>query len=151
MELKKLALISALCVFTFAQAEARPRHRQHHTVAPECHFLMPCEGISFITKHAQRAYHAIASLGPKPHAWCGWYMRSRKGVSDPKYNLARNWAHYGSNAGGPGVGVIVVWPHHVGEIVGKSDNGQWIVHSGNDGRRVRERPRSLAGVIAFRI
>ena len=65
------------------------------------------------------------------------------------YNLARSWAHYGSNAGGPTVGAIVVWRHHVGKIVGH-ENGQWIVQSGNDGHAVRTRPRSLAGAIAFR-
>jgi hypothetical protein len=67
----------------------------------------------------------------------------------PQYNLARSWAHYGTNAGGPSVGTIVVWSHHVGKIVGR-ENGQWIVESGNDGHAVRTRPRSLAGAIAFR-
>jgi hypothetical protein len=86
----------------------------------------------------------------RPGAWCGWYMRSQVGADPgPNYNLARSWAHYGSNAGGPSVGAIVVWRHHVGKIVGQ-ENGQWIVQSGNDGHAVRTRPRSLAGAIAFR-
>jgi hypothetical protein len=77
-------------------------------------------------------------------------MRSQVGADPgPQYNLARSWAHYGSNAGGPSVGTIVVWRHHVGKIVG-NENGQWIVESGNDGHAVRTRPRSLAGAIAFR-
>jgi hypothetical protein len=77
-------------------------------------------------------------------------MRSQVGADPgPQYNLARSWAHYGSNAGGPSVGTIVVWSHHVGKIVGR-ENGQWIVESGNDGHAVRTRPRSLAGAIAFR-
>ncbi len=71
------------------------------------------------------------------------------GDPGPSYNLARSWAHYGSNAGGPRVGAIVVWSHHVGKIVGE-ENGHWIVQSGNDGHSVRTRPRSLAGAIAFR-
>jgi hypothetical protein len=71
------------------------------------------------------------------------------GDPGPQYNLARNWVHYGANAGGPAIGAIVVWPHHVGKIVGH-ENGQWIVQSGNDGRGVRTRPRSLSGAIAFR-
>jgi hypothetical protein len=52
-------------------------------------------------------------------AWCGWYMRHLVSA-DPgmKYNLARSWARYGSNAGGPQVRAIVVWRHHVGKIVG---------------------------------
>jgi hypothetical protein len=77
-------------------------------------------------------------------------MRGQVGSDPgPQYNLARAWAHYGSNAGGPVIGAIVVWTHHVGEIVGR-ENGQWIVRSGNDGHVVRTRPRSLAGAIAFR-
>jgi hypothetical protein len=77
-------------------------------------------------------------------------MRGQVGADPgPEYNLARSWAHYGSNAGGPSVGTIVVWRHHVGKIVGQ-ENGQWIVESGNDGHAVRTRPRSLAGAIAFR-
>jgi hypothetical protein len=86
----------------------------------------------------------------RPGAWCGWYMRGQVGSDPgPSYNLARSWAHYGSDAGGPTVGAIVVWRHHVGKIVGQ-DKGQWIVQSGNDGHAVRARPRSLAGAIAFR-
>jgi hypothetical protein len=91
-----------------------------------------------------------APLGGRPRAWCGWYMRQQVGGDPgPQYNLARSWAHYGSNAGGPTIGAIVVWRHHVGKIVGR-ENGQWIVQSGNDGHAVRIRPRSLAGAIAFR-
>ena len=91
-----------------------------------------------------------AHLGGRPRAWCGWYMRQQVGGDPgPQYNLARSWAHYGSNAGGPTVGAIVVWRHHVGKIVGR-ENGQWIVQSGNDGHAVRTRARSLAGAIAFR-
>jgi hypothetical protein len=53
------------------------------------------------------------------------------------------------NAGGPGIGVVV-WSHHVGIITGQTPDGQWIVHSGNDGGAVRTRARSLARAIAFR-
>jgi hypothetical protein len=91
-----------------------------------------------------------AHLGGRPRAWCGWYMRQLVGSDPgPQYNLARSWAHFGSNVGGPTIGAIVVWRHHVGKIVGR-ENGQWIVQSGNDGHAVRTRPRSLAGAIAFR-
>ena len=62
--------------------------------------------------------------------------------------LARNWASVGSKAQ-PGVGVVVVWRHHVGIITGRAGS-KWIVKSGNDGNAVRERPRSIAGAIAFR-
>jgi hypothetical protein len=99
-------------------------------------------------RYANSGHHH--ALGGRPAAWCGWYMRMQVGADPgPQYNLARSWAHYGANAGGPSVGTIVVWAHHVGKIVGQ-ENGQWIVESGNDGHAVRARPRSLAGAIAFR-
>lgn len=96
----------------------------------------------------QRRYAGVRT--GRPAAWCGWYMRSQVGQDPgPEFNRAVSWARYGVNAGGPSVGAIVVWRHHVGEIVGQ-ENGQWIVRSGNDGHAVRTRPRSLAGAIAFR-
>lgn len=82
--------------------------------------------------------------------WCGIYLGKYLGKTDRRLWIAREWAREGSNAGGPGIGVVVVWPHHVGIITGRSEDGQWIVHSGNDGGAVRTRPRSIAGVIAFR-
>ena len=46
-----------------------------------------------------------AHLGGRPRAWCGRYMRQQVGGDPgPQYNLARSWAHYGSNAGGPSIG-----------------------------------------------
>jgi hypothetical protein len=96
------------------------------------------------------AYSRTRVSGGRPRAWCGWYARSLVGSDPgPAYNLARNWAHWG-HASGPGVGVMVVWSHHVGMITGRSADGQWIVKSGNDGHGVRERPRSISGAIAFR-
>jgi hypothetical protein len=85
----------------------------------------------------------------RPSAWCGWQMRRLVGGDPgPQFNLARNWAHWGH--GGPaGVGAVVVWPHHVGKIVGQ-EGGMWVIESGNDGHRLRTRPRSIAGAIAFR-
>lgn len=82
--------------------------------------------------------------------WCGLWMMGATGKTDRGLALARNWAREGSNAGGPGIGVIAVWPHHVGRIDGQGPSGGWIVTSGNDGGRVRTRELSLAGVIAFR-
>ncbi len=98
--------------------------------------------------HHTRHYHHHAGGGGRPSAWCGWYMRQVLGVRDAAFNLARNWAHYGQPAS-PGVGVIVVWSHHVGRIVGGGP-GHWVVESGNDGHAVRRRERSIAGAIAFR-
>jgi hypothetical protein len=88
--------------------------------------------------------------GHRAHAWCGSYLSKYLGKPDRRLALARSWADEGMNAGGPGVGVVVVWRHHVGIITGQTPDGQWIVHSGNDGGAVRTRPRSLAGAIAFR-
>ena len=58
-----------------------------------------------------------SGVGPRPSAWCGWYMRTQRG-GGPEMNLAANWRRYGS-ATGPQVGAVVVWNHHVGEISGK--------------------------------
>lgn len=127
-----MAVTAALCLLG-SNAEARPRHHHHHAA-----------------RHHHAGGHHYASSGGRPRAWCGWYMRGQVGSDPgPSFNLARSWAHYGSNAGGPQVGAIVVWRHHVGKIVGR-ENGQWVVQSGNDGHAVRTRPRSLAGAIAFR-
>lgn len=88
-------------------------------------------------------------VGPRPSKWCGWWMRTQFGGGS-EYNLARNWAKRGTNAGGPAVGAVVVWPHHVGIIVGRASNGRWLVKSGNDSNAVRTRARGLGGAIAFR-
>jgi hypothetical protein len=113
-------------------------------------FAPSAEARAHHAHHGYRHYAHGYSHGGRPAAWCGWYMRTQVGADPgPQYNLARSWAHYGVNVGGPSVGAIVVWRHHVGKIVGQ-ENGQWIVESGNDGHAVRARPRSLAGAIAFR-
>jgi hypothetical protein len=108
--------------------------------------------------HRQSSHHyqrvsALAHGHRHGHgrAWCGAYMRHVFGIADPGLNLARNWARQGSNAGGPQVGAVVVWPHHVGVIRGGPDSsGQWLIESGNDGNAVRTRYRSIRGAIAFR-
>ncbi len=92
---------------------------------------------------------SVAGVGPRPGAWCGWYMRTQLG-GGPEYNLAANWRRWGSHSSGPQVGAVVVWPHHVGMITGQASNGQWIVKSGNDSGRVRERARSVSGA-SFRV
>jgi hypothetical protein len=91
---------------------------------------------------------SVAGVGPRPGAWCGWYMRTQLG-GGPDLNLAWNWSRWGS-AASPQVGAVVVWRHHVGMITGQASNGQWIVKSGNDSGRVRERARSVSGAV-FRV
>jgi len=123
-------------------------HHRRQSVAEDSNSFSP----SFVQQptYERSAAPRHVHLGGRPGAWCGWYMRQQVGSDPgPQYNLARSWAHYGSNAGGPTIGAIVVWRHHVGKIVGR-ENGLWIVQSGNDGHAVRTRPRSLAGAIAFR-
>jgi hypothetical protein len=106
------------------------------------------EDCSDVSHYAERADYR-GGYGPRPAAWCGWEMRHLVGADPgPQYNLARNWAHWG-HGGAPGVGAVVVWAHHVGKIVGR-EGGQWVIQSGNDGHRMRTRPRSVAGAIAFR-
>ena len=87
--------------------------------------------------------------GGRPPAWCGWQMRQLVGSDPgPQFNLARNWARWG-HPGPAGIGAVVVWPHHVGKIVGR-EGGQWVIQSGNDGNRLRTRPLSIGGAIAIR-
>lgn len=86
----------------------------------------------------------------RPAAWCGWWLGQHLNIPDRKLWLARNWASVGHNAGGPRVGAVVVWRHHVGIITRQTPKG-WVVKSGNDGHAVRERVRSIANAIAFRV
>ncbi len=102
------------------------------------------EARGFGGRHSVASHHA----GARPARWCGWWMRTQLG-GGPEYNLASNWAHWG-HPSGPRVGAVVVWPHHVGMITGRTAGGEWIVKSGNDGGRVRERPRSVSGAV-FRV
>lgn len=98
---------------------------------------------------AHGRHHGHGYSDGRPSAWCGWQMRQWKG-GGPELNLARNWARVGIPTT-PQIGAVVVWPHHVGILTGKAPNGMWIVRSGNDGHQVRERERSVAGAIAFRL
>jgi hypothetical protein len=107
-----------------------------------------------VKKPAKYRHHLESSpvhakgVGPRPSKWCGWWMRTKFG-GGAEYNLARNWAKRGSPSQ-PHVGAVVVWPHHVGYISGRSADGRWIVTSGNDGGAVRSRARSISGAIAIR-
>jgi hypothetical protein len=148
--MRTILATAVLCALgSSAEAHGRHHHHHHHYIHHHHHLRYH----HYIHRgEADRHFHYAGRFhhAGRPRAWCGWFMRSQVGSDPgPSYNLARSWAHYGSNAGGPHVGAIVVWRHHVGKIVGH-ENGQWIVQSGNDGHAVRTRPRSLAGAIAFR-
>lgn len=97
--------------------------------------------------YARASYRRYAD--GRPRAWCGWYMRQVMGVRNAAYNLARNWARIG-RATTARVGAIVVWPHHVGLIVGPCGNGRCVVKSGNYNNRVATVSMNVRNAIAFR-
>ena len=156
--------VAIATMFVFAHTAHAREHYRHHVMHREVrshhnthHYESWGRRRSYARReadYAERDYtyseHAYTGrLGSRPRAWCGWQMRQLVGSDPgPSFNLARNWARWG-HAGPAGVGAVVVWSHHVGKIVGQED-GQWIIESGNDGRRVRTRPRSLVGAIAIR-
>jgi hypothetical protein len=147
-------------VFLFAQsAQARENHRHHVIRQANSHHYTHHYGHRYFARieadHSERNYVYSeqtaygGGLGNRPRAWCGWQMRQLVGSDPgPSFNLARNWTRWG-HPGPAGVGAVVVWSHHVGKIVGQ-EGGQWIIQSGNDGRTVRTRPRSIVGAIAIR-
>jgi hypothetical protein len=147
-----------LCGFS-ANADAHRRHQNHR----------PFHGARYATSHHShgrfRAWSAssnhggngsvpgrnVASARSRGLPWCGAFMADVMGITGRTARelwIAANWARWG-RATTPHVGVVVVWRHHVGKIIGQS-GGRWIVLSGNDGHAVRARPRSIAGAIAFR-
>jgi hypothetical protein len=84
-----------------------------------------------------------------PSRWCGCYLAHYFGIPQRRdLWRARNWAKVG-RATRARIGAIVVWPNHVGVIVGRTAKG-WVVKSGNDGNRVRARVRTVHNAIAFR-
>jgi hypothetical protein len=138
-----LVVLTSVIAFSSNQAEAR---RLHHRGAHAAHHgAYKHHGRALAHRRAGRH----ASQSGRPAAWCGWWLGQHLGMANRNLWLARNWASVGTNAGQPDVGVVVVWRHHVGIITGRQGN-QWVVKSGNDGRAVRERVRSIAGAIAFR-
>lgn len=124
-----------LCFFVVTPADTRGRyhHHNHHHYA---------------TRYVDRDFESYRG-DPRPHAWCGWYMRHRLGVADRRYNRAIAWARWGY-ASSPQPGAVVVWSHHVGELISHVAGDVWVVLSGNDGHAVRERPRSIARAVAIR-
>jgi hypothetical protein len=160
MKLLTLAVALAATMGVAHSAQARVYHHHHyrHYYRHEARRHIPRhERWAWRHEHHWRTASDFRPMervsgggyGPRPREWCGWEMRHLvSGDPGPSFNLARNWAHWG-HAGPAGVGAIVVWPHHVGKIVGK-DGGEWVIESGNDGHALRTRPRSIAGVIAIR-
>ena len=85
--------------------------------------------------------------------WCAEFANmvlQRSGHHGSGSALARSFASYGRPAPGPAPGVIAVFPHHVGFVVGSEGPGRIRVVSGNHGRRVGEGVYPTARVIAYR-
>jgi hypothetical protein len=103
-------------------------------------------------RHGNVSSHRLHYPDGRPSAWCGWAMRQLVPTDPgPSYNLAANWAHYGTHAEGPAVGRIAVWPHHVAMIVGyDTKSHRWITHEGNYSHAWHLGPRSLSGVMTYR-
>jgi hypothetical protein len=136
MKLAFVCLLAAVLQLTTGSASAASRGSHAHRHDPHI---------------AHQHVSSRGSAGGRPSAWCGWEMRQLVGGNPgPEYNLARNWAHWGRAASGPAPGVIGVMPHHVFKVVQVLGHGTVLAISGNDGHAVRVRPRSTAGVIAWR-
>lgn len=143
---KNIALwlsILFLSVFIASEAEAR---RKKHVPQPvettyEYDFFDSFSDVSTGLSIPSARYNA----GPKPRRYCGWYMRRLFG-GGPQYNRARNWANRGTPTH-PRPGAIIAWKSHVGLLVKQVRGDIWIVHSGNDGGKIRSRPRSIRGGI----
>ena len=165
MRVTFLALAAACAASVATPAQARPSDADrgtHFDANGTIHWGRPGSDVTSLTDDDERpassrrggrgkvlpmqARHS--GVGPRPRRWCGWWMRTQRG-GGPEFNLAWNWTRYGRPTT-PQVGAVVVWRHHVGEITGQASNGMWIVRSGNDGGRVRERARSVSGAV-FRI
>jgi hypothetical protein len=145
-----MALATAIAITPATATKWQDPHSSWHS--PSAERTQRSSTVKIRGSHGKSAssqsYSAPSSssgVGPRPSKWCGWYMRTRHG-GGPEMNLAWNWRNYGS-PGSAQVGAIVVWRHHVGEIVGQAANGQWLVHSGNDGGAVRTRARSISGAV----
>src|SRR5690348_4376658 len=130
MKKKKLLSALLLCASTIALspnlAQARGHHhRGLHSTSRHVaqhnraqHNRMTLRGHHRFARSAARYGRRVAARGSggRPAAWCGWWLGKQLGMNDRSLWLAKNWAAVGSKAGGPGVGGVVVWRHHVGII-----------------------------------
>lgn len=74
-----------------------------------------------------------------PSKWCACYMDQilkRAGFDVRGSFRARDFASYGKTAKAAKVGSIMVMRHHVGVVMGKCDNGQVKLISGNYSKKV---------------
>jgi uncharacterized protein (TIGR02594 family) len=108
-------------------------------------------GASGVVPAAER-YRGTNPTGLKI-PWCAVFANmilARAGFSGTGSAAARSFAQYGRPASGPAPGVIAVWPHHVGFVVGTAGPGRIRVVSGNHNHRVDESIYATRSVMAFR-
>ncbi|MBV8754315.1 MAG: TIGR02594 family protein [Hyphomicrobiales bacterium] len=108
-------------------------------------------GSSDVVVMAQR-YRGTNPTG-RSHDWCAEFANlvlKRTGHRGSGSALARSFASYGRPAPGPVPGAIVVFPHHVGFVIGSDGHGRIRVVSGNHGHRVGEGFYATRRAIAYR-
>jgi uncharacterized protein (TIGR02594 family) len=108
-------------------------------------------GASNVVSLAER-YRGTNPTG-RTTAWCAVFANmvlKRTGHPVTGSDAAQSFARYGRPAAGPAPGVIAVWPHHVGFVVGVEGPGRMRVVSGNHRHRVEESIYPTNGVMAYR-
>ena len=117
----KLLLIAAVMAIALSPADAKPR-RSDAGIFQIGGDVVPASR----RVHRARASHTNA----RPRAWCGWWVRQQKNISDPKFNIAHNFMQWG-RASFPHVGAVgVMKRRHVGIVVGTCSGGV-LLKSGN--------------------
>lgn len=137
------------------------RHYAHHRKARH-YRLTRREAIRRLSNSVSTAgvpllASAARYLGGNPtgwaRVWCGRFMRMIVGRDPgPRYNLARNWAHYGKPSRRR-PGAIAVMRGHVGVVAGNGGRcgpGRVYILSGNHGRRVGYGCYATSRIIAYR-
>jgi hypothetical protein len=138
-------------VFTVVVRAVEHHALRRHVAVTRVH--RPAVARRHADQHVAEVHEGGATLGGRPRAWCGYFARGNFLGRDPgpEYNLASNWRRLGEADSQPHSGDVVVWPHHVGKIVGECHGAMCPVWSGNDGGAVRTRVRSVAGAIFRRV
>src|SRR5262245_7320825 len=95
LEVLALALASVLPAVV-APAEARPAFDHNGALT-----WSDRDDDTTYGKRGSRAYRSphgyTGGLGPRPRAWCGWWMRGQRG-GGPELNVAWNWSKWGRPA-----------------------------------------------------
>lgn len=140
------------------KAKHYARHHKHKTRVVRRHYRREALNAqaAFPVFEIPLLARAARYLGGNPtgwgRVWCGRFMRMVVGHDPgPRYNLARNWAHYGK-ATRRRPGAIAVMRGHVG-IVARGGNcgpGRVYILSGNHGRRVGYGCYAASRIIAYR-